>query len=85
MALPNGKYRTKAGSTVEISGAHSGISHVLFDWLEEQDSCYDCDPDPYPQDWGDGTHHLVWCCEKCGGGSAALEPVPEECSGSNDQ
>ena len=35
MGLPNGIYRTAAGSTVTISGKYSGISAVEFDWLEE--------------------------------------------------
>ncbi len=29
--LPNGKYRTKAGSEMQISGTHGGISRVWFD------------------------------------------------------
>lgn len=78
MRLPNGKYRTKAGSTVKISGKHGGISNVLFDWFEEENACIECYADPYPQDWGDGTHHLVWSCEDCPGGSAELFPDTEE-------
>lgn len=35
MGLPNGHYRTKAGSEMWISGKHGGISRVEFDWLEE--------------------------------------------------
>ena len=69
MSLPNGKYRTKRGSTVTISGKHGGISRVDFDWCEE-DACIDCEPRAYDTDG-----HLVWDCEICGGGMAKLEKV----------
>lgn len=32
-------YRTAAGSTVEVSGAHSGIIDIVFDWFEEGVCC----------------------------------------------
>jgi hypothetical protein len=74
--LPNGHYRTKAGSTVRVYGKHSGYLGVYFDWFEEPDACCDCVVHPYPEDWGDGTHRLTWKCDVCGGGSAVLELVP---------
>jgi hypothetical protein len=77
VTLPNGHYRTKAGSTVEVFGKYSGGVRVSFDWLEEPDACSECSVNPYPEDWGDGTHHLTWSCERCGGGSAVLESDPE--------
>ena len=67
MTLPNGHYRTAAGSQMWISGKHSGISAVEFDWLEEENACCDCVPCAYEDD-GD----LVWHCEVCGGGRAKL-------------
>lgn len=72
MALPNGKYRTRAGSIVEISGEHSGITKVAFDWLEEESACFDCVVNPYPEEWIRGTHRLTWTCDHCGGGDALL-------------
>lgn len=74
--LPNGKYKTVAGSTMEISGKHGGISKVDFDWLEEG-ACCDCEPMEYEQDG-----RLVWHCEHHAGGSAELiimqdDPLPE--------
>ena len=64
-SLPNGRYVTLAGSTLEISGDHGGIARVAFDWLEEG-GCFDCEAEPYPLDG-----RLVWRCDECGGGSAA--------------
>ena len=66
MTLPNGVYKTEKGSTLTISGKHSGIVILSFDWLEE-DACVDCEVSPYPEDG-----FLVWNCEYCGGGSAEL-------------
>jgi hypothetical protein len=66
--LNNGRYRTDAGSTVEISGKYSGISVVDFDWLEEG-ACIDCAVNVYPNSDG----YLTWTCEKCGGGRALLK------------
>jgi hypothetical protein len=77
MTLPNGHYRTHAGSTLEVHGEHGGCVRVSFDWVEEAGACCDCTVDPYPEDWGDGEHRLTWFCEFCGGGSATLEPDPE--------
>lgn len=70
--MQNGKYRTAKGSTVEISGKHSGITRVDFDWVEEEGACVDCEPEPYPEDYGDGDWRLVWTCEFCGEGNAKL-------------
>lgn len=70
MKIENGTYRTKAGSTVKISGKHSGISNVEFDWFEEE-ACIECDVDPYPI-WNGICFTLQWDCEECGGGCAEL-------------
>lgn len=82
MGIANGTYKTKAGSTVEISGTHGGMSNVSFDWVEEPSVCMDCRVDPYPHHWGkdeDGTDEwrLYWECECCNGGSARLERIPQ--------
>lgn len=69
MGLPNGHYRTAAGSEMWISGKHGGKSTVEFDWFEE-DACCDCQPEPYDCDG-----RLIWHCDECGGGSAELMPV----------
>ncbi len=69
MKLPNGHYRTLAGSEMRISGKLGGVSRVLFDWVEESPACCDCHPDPY-EDHG----CLVWTCNMCGGGRAELSP-----------
>ena len=41
VSLPNGHYRTKAGSTVEVYGQHSGCVRVCFDWFGPL-ACCDC-------------------------------------------
>ena len=64
--MKNGRYRTKAGSIVEISGKYSSKVSVEFDWFEEI-ACCDCRVNPYPDDG-----RLTWSCEYCGGGSAEL-------------
>jgi len=64
--LPFGKYKTIAGSTMEISGKHGGISTVCFDWVEEN-ACCDCQAEAYDDDG-----YLVWHCDVCGGGTAKL-------------
>ena len=65
--MTNGSYRTAHGSTVVVSGKHSGEFRVEFDWLEEPNACLDCRVNPVPVD---GV--LTWECDECGGGSAAL-------------
>ena len=77
MKLPNGTYRTKAGSTVEISGKYGGVAKVTFDWFEEDNACPDCDVYPYPQWQGGERWDLTWACEVCDGGFAEIEPVKE--------
>lgn len=67
-------YETRHGSTVKLSGKHRGIAECSFDWLTEPEACFDCVPDPYPVDWGDGELRLQWSCDYCGGGSATLFP-----------
>jgi len=66
MRLPNGHYKTAAGSEMRISGTHGGRSVVDFDWLEEG-ACCDCRVSAYEHD-GD----LLWECDYCGGGRAQL-------------
>lgn len=71
MNLPNGKYHTKAGSRVEIFGKYSGSWRASFDWVEEENACFDCEV----SDVYDG--YLTWSCDVCGGGSAELLPDKE--------
>lgn len=66
--LPDGHYRTAAGSEVWIS-RNGGKSVVEFDWLEEG-GCIDCTVELYEQDG-----NLTWHCDECGGGSAVLHKV----------
>jgi len=68
--LPNGTYHTAAGSTLTVSGEHGGTRELEFDWLEEENACIDCVPEPYEDDEG----HLVWHCEVCGRGDAKWIP-----------
>lgn len=75
MGLPNGHYKTEAGSTVEVFGKHSGAFRVKFDWMEESPACFDCEVNHEPEDWGNRIYHLTWHCDYCGGGSAALSNV----------
>ena len=69
------KYVTAAGSTLEITGRFNGVANLWFDRIEEE-ACFDCRPDPYPDEY-DGQKWLVWRCEECGGGRALLSPVDE--------
>ena len=69
--MKNGKYRTKAGSTVVVSGKYSGTFDIDFDWLEELWSCSDCHP--YIAEG-----RLLWDCKHHAGRSAELEPVVED-------
>lgn len=69
--LPNGKYKTEAGSIVVISGKHNGKARVDFDWLEEG-GCIDCVPEPYPEEFGENDFRLIWFCDYCGGGNTKL-------------
>lgn len=70
MRLPNGLYRTSAGSTLTVAGDHGGMFTVSFDWLEESGACSDCRVDPAPDEG-----RMVWSCAQCGGGSAELFPL----------
>ena len=72
--LPNGTYRTKHGSFVEISGEHGGIAKAEFDWLEEPNACDSCCVDPYPE-WDMDRWILTWECDVCDGGFAKIFPV----------
>ena len=78
--LPNGHYRTAAGSEMWISGENGGRSAVAFDWLEEG-ACPECEVDPYDFDG-----MLLWHCEECNGGSAQLYPAnPAACVWRRDE
>jgi len=72
--LQNGEYKTSNGSIVNISGKHSGIVKVTFDWFEEN-ACIDCVPELYPKNFGKNDWRLVWHCDVCGGGNAKLELI----------
>jgi hypothetical protein len=76
-SLPNGFYKTKAGSQLEISGSHGGIVRLSFDWCEEPDACCECRPDPYPQKFDENDFRITWNCTRCDGGSAQLFPNEE--------
>lgn len=69
-----GLYRTEAGSEVEITGGHCGISEISFEWFEEDNACDCCEVHAYP-DWNGGAWELIWTCELCGGGSAVLTKI----------
>jgi len=58
--LPNGHDRTKAGSTREVAGKHSGIFERSFDWLEKRDASFDCVVERYPEDSDGRAHRLPW-------------------------
>ena len=70
--MQTGIYKTENGSTVKISGNHSGIAEVDFDWFEEE-ACADCKCEAYPQWFGPFDWRLVWYCDQCGGGNARLK------------
>lgn len=74
MKLPDGNYRTEAGSTLTLLN-NGGRSLVEFDWYEEEGACCDCRVNVYP----DG-EYLTWHCDECAGGYAKLYPVagPED-------
>jgi hypothetical protein len=65
-ALPNGTYRTKRGSSVTVSGQHGGVSRIDFEWIEEDNSCIECEPAI-----ADG--YLVWHCDEHDGGAVLYE------------
>lgn len=66
MKLPDGKYKTKNGSTLEIKkGGGAGIA--VFDWLEEDNACCECQVSCFEQDG-----FLTWSCDECGGGQSEL-------------
>jgi hypothetical protein len=72
MKLADGHYKTAAGSEMRIS-RDGGASSVAFDWLEEDNACCDCVPEPYESEG-----RLVWHCDECGGGSAVLVLVEDD-------
>lgn len=67
------RYRTDAGSRVEITGKHRGISTIEWDWFEEG-ACPEAHPvaDVSRRD----EQLLLWSCECCGSGQARLRADP---------
>ena len=65
MSLPNGEYRTIAGSRVTLSGPYGGSCVVSF---KEENACCDCAVNEYPSEDG----YLVWRCKYHEGGKAQL-------------
>lgn len=65
------RYRTAAGSIVEISGEHRGISTIYFDWFEEG-ACIEAHPTADVTDKMDP--RLSWQCDCCGYGETPLQP-----------
>ena len=75
--LANGKYRTAAGSVLEVSGEHSDTFKLEFHPYEEPHACDKCKAYPYAVEIKPGVFRLVWHCKVCDGGSALLMPVPK--------
>ncbi len=75
--MKNGTYYTKAGSKLVISGKHSGIATLNFDWFEEENACSVCQPEPYPEELDDNAWYIVWHCDCCDGGDARVYPEKE--------
>ena len=71
--LAKGKYKTKNGSIMTISGQYGGISRVDFNWFDEDNACCDCQPEAY-----DDEGYLVWYCGICGGGKAKLVEIKSQ-------
>lgn len=65
--MANGEYFTEHGSKVTISGEHSGISTIEFDWFEEPGACIDCRPSVDHRE-----RLLTWDCSEHDGSSAEL-------------
>jgi len=68
MIPPRGKYKTEAGSEVEISEEYA----VSIDFnRHEEDACEDCVAHA-DFEWDNGEYFLCWYCDYCGGGMAKL-------------
>ena len=67
--MPAEHYRTAAGSRVEISGVHRGISMIDWDWFEEG-ACRGARPAADVSDRADPM--LCWYCDCCQPGQARL-------------
>ena len=67
--LPNGTYRTAAGSLVTIDGIYGGRHVIDFDWFEEG-ACIEAHPSV---DVIDGCLH--WNCGCCPDGGSAARPA----------
>ena len=70
-------WRTKAGSTVTVSGEHNGVYSFVFDWFEEGaclNAIFGLDADIADENdaW------LRWDCECCEPGQARLTRVSSE-------
>ena len=68
--IKNGIYRTLSGSTVTVKS----VAVITLDYEEETNACFQCKPNPMPEDDGDRIH-LTWSCDYCGGGTAILYAV----------
>ena len=68
--------RTHAGSTVWLIGQRGASVAIELDWFEEEHACFDCEVD-IDATMANGFTRLVWRCEVCGGGEAALRNVSE--------
>ncbi|PWB94629.1 hypothetical protein [Methylosinus sporium] len=66
------RYRTAAGSTVEVSGEFRGIFEITFDWLEEG-ACIEV-RSSVTVDLRDEPR-LYWRCDCHGERSAPLVPI----------
>ena len=77
MKLKNGFYKTESGSEVKISGRHSGICRIYFNWFKE-DTCEYCHVNTYPEEIETGVFALIWTCENCGGGHAELSEANQD-------
>lgn len=73
-------YKTEKGSTVTLYPNYlvgcqmTQRATVSLDFVEEDNACIDCDPEPFPET-RDGKKYLVWKCDFCGGGEAELKLV----------
>ena len=82
MTLPNGKYRTKAGSTLEITGHYPRVGalarNLQFDYNEESPACVECLVNHSALQAHDGNWFLTWECTEHESGSAQLFPVEDK-------
>ena len=72
MSLSNGIYRTGAGSRLEVSGKHCGSFRLTFEYFDEAGACFECEPNPVPEEWAPGEWRVTWTCRCHQPGSARL-------------